>query len=139
MKKLSLLVAVLLAFNAPAFADGDADEGEGVFKKCKSCHMVGEGAKSRVGPPLNNIFGQTAGTQEGYKYSNALVEAGEEGLVWTPETIDQYLEKPRAFVKGTKMSFAGLRKEEDRADLIAYLLQFSPDYNPEAVSDGVTQ
>lgn len=135
MKKLSLALAGLLALSAPAFADGDVEKGENVYKKCKACHMVGEGAKNRVGPALNDIFGMVAGTQD-FKYSKALTEKGEEGLVWTEDTVGEYLEKPRAYIKGTKMSFAGLKKEEDREDIIAYLMQFSPDYDPEAMDDG---
>lgn len=96
--------------------------------------MVGEGASNRVGPALNNIFGTGAGMQE-FKYSKAMTAKGQEGLVWNQETLDGYLEKPRAYIKGTKMSFVGLRKEDDRADLIAYLLKFSPDYDPNAVEE----
>lgn len=138
MKKLTLALAALIAFSAPAFAEGDVESGEKVFKKCKACHMVGEGAKSRVGPALNDIFGMVAGTQD-FKYSKALVAKGEEGLVWTEETVGEYLEKPRAYIKGTKMSFAGLKKEEDREDVIAYLMQFSPDYDPEAMQEGADE
>ncbi|WP_424982814.1 c-type cytochrome [Maritalea sp. S77] len=138
MKILSLALAGLLALSAPAFADGDADKGENVFKKCKACHMVGDGAKNRVGPALNNIFGAVAGTQD-FKYSKAMIAKGEEGLVWTVETLDPYLEKPRAYIKGTKMSFAGLKKEKDREDVIAYLMQFSPDYDLEAAEEAESQ
>lgn len=138
MKKLSLALVGLLALSAPAFADGDVNEGEKVFKKCKACHMVGEDAKNRVGPALNNIFGAVVGAQD-FKYSKAMIEKGEEGLVWNAETLDPYLEKPRAYIKGTKMSFAGLKKEEDRADVIAYLMQFSPDYDPEASEEAESQ
>ena len=87
--------------------------------------MVGEGAKNRVGPPLNGIMGRQAGTLDGYNYSPAMKKAGEEGLVWTEETMAAYLEAPRKHVKGTKMAFPGLKKEQEIADVIAYLKQFS--------------
>jgi cytochrome c len=115
---------------AGAFAQGDVPAGEVVFKKCAVCHMVGENAKSKVGPVLNGVFGRTAGTLEGFNFSSAMKKAGEEGLVWTPETMTEFLAKPRDFVKGTKMAFGGLPKPEDIANVIAYLQTFSPDYVP---------
>lgn len=106
----------------PAFDAELAAAGESVWKKCKSCHQVGEGAKHRVGPQLNGIIGRTAGTVDGFKkYSKDMVEAGENGLVWTQETLSAYLEKPRDMIKRTRMSFAGLKDEEDRAAVIEYL------------------
>lgn len=101
-----------------------AAAGEGVFKKCKACHQVGEGAKHRVGPMLNGIFGRTAGTAGGFKYSPAMVEAGAGGLVWTPETLAEYMHSPKDFVPRNKMSFAGLKKDEDIQALTAYLSQY---------------
>jgi cytochrome c len=118
-----LLAAALAAGLAlPAFAQDDlVTEGEKVFKRCAACHQIGEGAESRVGPPLEGVIGRTAGTYEGFKYSDAMVEAGAGGLVWNDETLHQYLENPKAMVKGTKMAFAGLRKQEDRDAVIAYI------------------
>lgn len=101
-----------------------AAAGEKVFKKCKACHQVGEGAKNRTGPILNNLFGAVAGTVEDFRYSSVMVEAGENGLVWDAETLDEFLTKPRDYMRGTKMSFSGLRKEDDRAALIEYLRGF---------------
>ncbi len=95
--------------------------GEKVFRKCQACHMIGEGAKNRVGPHLNGIMGRTAGTLDGFRYSPAMVEAGEGGLVWNDETVQAYLEDPRGYIKGNRMSFAGLRKDEDLAAITAYL------------------
>jgi cytochrome c len=92
--------------------------------------MVGEGAKTKVGPVLNGVFGRTAGTLAGYNYSPAMVKAGADGLVWTPEVMAQYLVKPRDYVKGTKMTFNGLPNPQDIANVIAYLQTFSPDYVP---------
>lgn len=112
---------------APAAAPDPAlvAAGEKIYKKCKACHQVGDKAKHRVGPILNGVLGRTAGTMEGFKYSKAMIAKGEEGLVWTPETLDAYLEKPKAYVPKTKMSFAGLKKAEDRAAVTAYLSQFT--------------
>ncbi len=98
--------------------------GENVFKKCKACHQVGDGAANKTGPQLNGIMGRTAGTVEGFKYSPAMTEAGEGGLVWNTETLAEFLAKPKDFVKGTKMSFAGLRKEDDIRAVEAYLGSF---------------
>ena len=107
-----------------AQAEGDAAAGEKVFKKCAACHVVDSDQK-KVGPSLQNVIGRTAGTTEGFKYSKSMVEAGEGGLVWSAETIGEYLKDPKGYVKGNKMSFAGLKKDDDVANVIAYLQQFS--------------
>ncbi len=125
LERLAPLALIFVALALPAQADGDADKGKRVFKKCAACHAVGEKAKHKVGPHLNDILGRTAGAVEGYKYSKAMRAAGEDGLVWSAETIGEYLAKPRAFLKGTKMAFPGLKKEADRADVIAYLATFA--------------
>lgn len=132
MKKFIVLVAMAATAAGPALADGDLARGEKVFKKCAACHEVGPDAKVKIGPILNNVLGRMAGTSEEYqgKYSKDMTKAGEEGLVWDDETLDQYLAKPKDVVKKTKMAFAGLRKEDDREDVIAYLAQFSPNYTP---------
>lgn len=119
-----LLAALLLAtFAAPAFAqDADlAKEGEKVFRRCKACHQLGTDAKNAVGPSLEGVIGRTAGTHEEFSYSKAMTEAGEGGLVWNDDTIFQFLEKPSAMVKGTKMAFPGLKSEDDRHAVIAYI------------------
>ena len=103
---------------------GDAAKGEKVFRKCKACHAVGDGAKARTGPTLNGLLGRVAASEDGYAYSDAMQQSGADGLVWTPETLAAFLEKPKDFIDGTKMSFAGLRKEQDRTDIIAYLATF---------------
>jgi cytochrome c len=107
---------LLVAGSASA---GDAANGEKVFKKCKACHSL-EAGKNKVGPSLAGIVGAKAGSVEGYKYSKAM--AGSD-VVWDDANLDAYLTKPKDFMKGTKMSFAGLKKEEDRADVIEYLKQ----------------
>jgi cytochrome c len=102
----------------------DAENGAEVFKRCRACHDVGEKAKNKVGPILNGIVGRKAGTIEGYKYSDANLKAGTEGWEWTEEKMMEYLLNPRAAMPGNKMAFAGLKDEQDRKDLIAYLKTF---------------
>jgi cytochrome c len=113
--------AAVLAMTGYAHAEGDAAKGEAVFKQCKVCHMVGPTAKNNVGPILNGVVGRKSGTAEGFKYSQAMID---KGVTWTPETIDAYLTDPKAYVPGNKMLFVGLKKPEDRADVIAYLKTF---------------
>lgn len=127
MKKLILAAAMVAFVPFAAHAEGDAAAGEKVFKKCKACHMVGPKAKNRVGPTLNGIIGREAGLIEGYKYSKAMMASE---LVWDDETLTTYLTNPRKAVKGTKMAFAGLKKEADLANIIAYLGQFDAEGNP---------
>jgi len=97
------------------------EDGEGVFKKCRACHQVGEGAVNRSGPQLNGIVGRTVGSVEGFGYSNVFNDANTAGQVWTEETLSAFLENPKGVMSGTKMSFAGLRSADDRAALLAYL------------------
>ncbi len=99
--------------------------GEKVFKKCKACHQVGEKAKNRSGPILNDIIGRPAGTVDGFRYSKALKAQAEAGLVWDEESLAAFLANPKGFMKGTKMSFKGLKKEADIAAVAAYLGTFS--------------
>ncbi|MCV6598281.1 MAG: c-type cytochrome [Mangrovicoccus sp.] len=98
-----------------------AAAGEKVFKKCKSCHQLGDGAKNRTGPILTGIVGAPAGQVDGFKYSKPLMAMAEDGLVWDEASLHAFLEKPKSFIKKTKMSFAGLKKEADRDAVIAYL------------------
>ena len=97
---------------------GDAAHGEKVFKRCSACHMIVSGGKNMIGPNLWEVIGRTAGSVSDYKYSKAMVAYGKE---WTFEEMNAYLIKPQAYIKGTKMAFAGLRKEKDRASVILYL------------------
>ncbi len=101
-----------------------AAAGAKVFKKCKSCHQVGEGAKHSTGPALNGIIGSNAGSVEGFKYSKAMKAAAEAGLVWTDEEMAAFLTKPKDYMKGTRMSFAGLKKPDDIESVIVYLKSF---------------
>ena len=97
---------------------GDTAHGEKVFKKCSACHMIASGGKNMIGPNLWSVIGRTAGSVNDYKYSKAMVAYGKE---WTFEEMNSYLIKPQAYVKGTKMAFAGLRKEKDRASVILFM------------------
>lgn len=95
--------------------------GEKVFKKCSACHKVGEGAKNATGPTLNGIVGKAVGAVAGFKYSAAMTGAGAGGMAWDVATLDAYLADPKGFIPKNKMSFAGLKKSEDRAAVITYL------------------
>lgn len=101
----------------------DAAAGEKVFAKCKACHVV-EDDKNKIGPSLKGLFGRTAGTHPGFKYSKAMIDAGAAGLVWDEAKLKEYLHSPKAMVKGTKMAFAGLKDDTDIVNLEAYLEQF---------------
>lgn len=124
---------------APEAAEGDTEvaaasstaidpalfaSGEKVFKKCKACHAVGEGAKNKSGPQLNGLFGRQMGSVEGFKYSKVFVAAHGEGRVWDEAALVEFLAKPRSYMKGTKMAFSGLKKEDDLAAITAYLKSF---------------
>lgn len=134
------LVAICAAGAVWAEKIGDAEAGARVFAKCKGCHQVGDGAKDKIGPHLNGVFGRKAAAHEGYRYSEAMQRAGDDGLIWTAETLEAYVENPRALVSKTRMSFRGLKKPEDRANLLAYLRAFSdnpsdlPEAEPTAVA-----
>jgi cytochrome c len=97
------------------------EKGKKVFKKCKSCHQIGAKAKNKTGPMLTGIIGSPAGAVDGFKYSKNRKAAAEGGLIWTEEEITAFLTKPKAYLKGTKMSFAGLKKEKDQRAIIEYL------------------
>lgn len=110
---------------AAAEITGDPERGRQVFKKCASCHMVGPDAHNRVGPVLNNILAAKAAGVPEFKYSKAMKEAAGDGLHWGQETLDAFLQDPKQIIPRTKMSFRGLKSEEDRIDVIAYLASFS--------------
>lgn len=111
------VVAFSFAFT-PVYADGDAEKGENVYKRCMSCHTPEKGGRHLVGPNLYGVFGREAGALDDYNYSKAMKSSD---IVWNEETLDAYLEKPAGFIKGNKMTFPGLRKESQRDDVIAYL------------------
>ena len=122
MNKNMILAALASAvlFTVPAHAEGDAALGEKVFAKCKACHENEKGV-NKVGPTLKGIVGRPTASIADYKYSEAMAAKGAEGLVWTEENLAAYLPDPKAFVPKTKMAFAGLKKPEDVANVIAYL------------------
>jgi len=107
---------------AALMALGDVNAGEKIFKKCAACHSINQGGANKIGPALYNVVGRKIGSVADYKYSNAFVEYGKE---WNFEELNGFLTKPSKWIKGTKMAFAGLRKEEDRASMIKYLNQNS--------------
>ena len=128
MRPLFMLAMTAFCFGPiSAMAQGDPERGAKIYKVCAACHMVGPKAKKRVGPVLNGVVSAPAGQFEGYRYSKAMKAAAEDGLVWTPEALDAFLSDPKGFLPKTKMSFRGLSKEKDRADIIAYLAGFSSD------------
>ncbi len=126
VRKIAAAMAVLAVAGiaGSALAEGDAATGEKVFRKCKACHAVGDGAKNKVGPMLNGIVDNEIASIDGFKYSKAFLAKKAEGLVWTVDVLDSYLTKPKKFIPGTKMSYAGLKKEGDRENIIAYLMSF---------------
>ncbi|MCV6595056.1 MAG: c-type cytochrome [Silicimonas sp.] len=113
------VVSVMLA--------GNAETGETLFRECRACHQVGAGAKNGVGPHLNLLFGRAAASVPDFRYSDSLKRAAANGLEWHADTLSQYIEDPRTFASGTRMSYAGMKDAQDRADLLAYLRTFSDD------------
>lgn len=115
-----LAVLVLLTSTSVSHADGDAAKGEKIYVKCKTCHDIDKGV-NKVGPSLKGLIGRKAAAVPDFKYSEAMIAKGAEGVVWDEATLTVYLPDPKAFVPKTKMVFAGLKKSEDIEDLIAFL------------------
>ena len=124
MKKRTIVIAAVFAACAGTAWAGDVADGQKSFRKCMPCHDVGETAKNKVGPILNGIVGAAAGQVADFKYSDGLVAKAAEGLTWDEETLAAFLTKPKDVVDGTKMSFAGLKKEDEIENVIAYLATF---------------
>ena len=101
-------------------AQGDIESGKKVFKKCAACHSIKKDGGNKIGPALYNVVGRKIGGVDDYKYSKTLASYGKE---WTFEELNGFLKKPASYLKGTKMAYAGLRKEVDRASVIKYLNQ----------------
>ena len=110
-----------LAGSSVSAQEGDPAAGAKVFNKCRACHVVDED-KNRVGPYLHGVIGRPAGTAEGFKYSDAMKDSG---IVWSEETIAEYIADPKAYVPGNRMAFPGLKKQEDIKNLLAYLKEES--------------
>lgn len=122
MRRTALLtIAILPLAAAPAAAQGDPAAGEKVFARCKACHVVDK-EQNRVGPHLVGIVGRPAGSVEGFKYSDAMKSSGK---TWDEATIAAYLKDPKGYIPGNKMAFAGLKKDDEIANVIAYLKQAS--------------
>jgi len=118
-----LVLSMVLAQSLPASAQ-DAALGEKTFLKCKACQQIGEGASNGVGPNLNGLIGRKSGSVEGYSYSEANKGSG---LTWDEDTFRDYIKNPKAKIPGTKMVFAGIAKDEDIDNLIAYFKTFAAD------------
>ncbi len=118
--KIRIILAMfgVIGFSTASYAQ-DAENGAKVFKKCMACHAIDE--KNKIGPSLKGIVGRKAASVEGFKYSDAMLAKGAEGVVWDEATLAAYLPDPKAWVPGTKMVFPGLKKPEEVTDLIAYL------------------
>jgi cytochrome c len=124
MRKVLIVTMMAAAIPLTAAHAQDAAAGAQAFRKCLPCHAVGEGAKNKVGPILNGIEGRHSGTVAGYSYSAANKNSG---ITWTKDQFLDYIRDPRAKIPGTKMAFAGIKKEKEANDLWAYLSQFDAD------------
>lgn len=115
---------------APLLASADPAEGESVFKKCAACHSADPSGANKVGPGLYGVVNRPIATHEGFNYSSAMTEFAAGGKTWTYEELNHFLHKPKKYIKGTAMGFVGLKKEEDRANVIAYLRTLSANPAP---------
>ena len=131
--RIAVVAFVLLSMTISGASSALSDDE--LFKKCKACHQIGEGARNKVGPHLNGVFGRIAGSLEGFKYSKAMREAGSGGLVWDRDNLSAYLEKPRTFIPGNRMSFRGMKDASERDELIAYLEKASTAEPPQQSAD----
>jgi cytochrome c len=114
-------LAVLGLALAPAAQAQNAEAGRTVYNQCRACHTIEAGGRNGVGPNLHAVVGRRAGAVEGFRYSAPMRTAAEGGLTWTPENLDRYLTNPKDLVPAGSMAFAGLRNEQQRKDLIAFL------------------
>ena len=119
-KSVTLALAVLASISGSALADGDAAKGEKIYNKCKACH-VADAETNRVGPHLKGVIGRNVASVADYKYSENMLEFAKANPAWTYELFVKYIENPKAMIPKTKMVFPGLKKEDEREDLLAYL------------------
>ena len=119
-----VIAAVVLAASTGIALAQDLAAGEQSFRKCAPCHDIGEGAKIKLGPPLNGLDGRKAGTFEGFNYSEANKSSG---IVWSEQAFDKYIRAPMQEMPGTRMAFVGIKNDKDIGDLWAYLKQLGPD------------
>ncbi len=124
-RRLLFGAALMASGQIHATEPGDPAKGEDLYRACKSCHQIGDNARNGVGPHLDGLFGRQAGSLEEFRYSGAMQQKGQDGLVWNEFTIDAYLEKPNAYIPGTRMSYRGMRDPQDRLHVIAYLKALS--------------
>lgn len=128
----SFVIGVVLVLSGTGLAQAqDAAAGEKVFSQCRACHQIGPTAKNAVGPAQNGLIGRKAGTYPGYAYSNANKNSG---LTWDEATFREYIRAPQAKVPGTKMSFPGIKNEQQITDLIAFLKQYDASGNKTAAN-----
>jgi cytochrome c len=121
MRLLLPALAVMGLALAPAAQAQNAEAGRTVYNQCRACHTIDAGGRNGVGPNLHAVVGRRAGAVEGFRYSAPMRTAAEGGLTWTPENLDRYLTNPKDLVPGGSMAFAGLRNEQQRKDLIAWM------------------
>jgi len=121
-----IITAALIAASTAAGLAQDVEKGANSFKKCLPCHAIGSGAKNKVGPELNGLDGRHSGGVPDYSYSDANKNSG---IVWNEASFKEYIKDPRAKIPGTKMTFAGIKNEQETNDLWAYLKQFDADGN----------
>lgn len=126
--------AVMASTMAYAEDPGDPEKGKRLYQECRSCHAIGPNAKNKVGPHLNDLFGRKAASVEGFKYSKSLQRQAAGGLEWHIDTLHAFIEDPKQMASGTRMRYRGMKDKQDRADLIAFLRQYSdsPSNIPEA-------
>ena len=126
MNKFSLGAAIVLAISATSSLASaqDVAAGKSSFNKCLACHAIGENAKNKVGPELNGLDGRKSGTAEGYSYTDANKNSG---ITWGEAVFKEYIKDPKAKIPGTKMVFAGIKKDTEVNDLWAYVSQFDKD------------
>lgn len=125
IRSAAAVAGLFVARAIPAFAEGDPERGESIFRQCSGCHAIGEDARKLTGPTLNGLPGASVAYDDEQRYSPALLALRDEGTVWTAENLDAFLASPRDFAPRNRISFTGVRDPQDRADVFAYIAQFA--------------